>query len=133
MLCIIHSPYHVAQVKAGLTQAPLTPISQAIEDGVISRRELKALMRRSNGPALIHLIAFACTLGLTGYGISLAAGAVWIWPAMFIHGIVVVHLFSLQHECVHYTPFRTRWPTFSWPKVLSDHHTRGEENNPYRS
>ena len=27
---------------------------------------------------------------------------------MFLHGVVWVHLFALQHECVHYTAFRTR-------------------------
>ena len=27
---------------------------------------------------------------------------------MFVHGVVLVHHFSLQHECVHYTVFRTR-------------------------
>ncbi len=30
-------------------------------------------------------------------------------PAMFIHGVVLVHHFSLQHECCHYTAFKTRW------------------------
>jgi fatty acid desaturase len=28
---------------------------------------------------------------------------------MVIHGIVVVHHVSLQHECRHYTVFRTCW------------------------
>ena len=28
---------------------------------------------------------------------------------MLLQGIVLVHHFSLQHECVHYTVFRTRW------------------------
>ena len=28
---------------------------------------------------------------------------------MFIQGVILVHHFSLQHECVHYTVFKTRW------------------------
>ena len=27
---------------------------------------------------------------------------------MFVHGVVLVHHFSLQHECTHYIAFRTR-------------------------
>jgi len=28
---------------------------------------------------------------------------------MLLHGVVLVHHFSLQHECCHYTAFKTRW------------------------
>ena len=40
--------------------------------------------------------------------ITLAWDSWLIWPAMFLQGIVLVHHFSLHHECVHYTVFRTR-------------------------
>lgn len=87
----------------------LTPITQALEDGAISRRELKALMRRSDRPAAIRLVFWVLLLIATGSLIYLAYDTPFIWPAMFIHGIVIVHHFSLQHECCHYTVFRTRW------------------------
>jgi fatty acid desaturase len=86
-----------------------TPITQAIAEGVLSRSELKMLMRRSDGPALIRLaIWFVVLIGTTKI-ISLTWNSYWIWPAMALHGVVLVHHFSLQHECVHYTAFKTRW------------------------
>ncbi len=86
-----------------------TPITQALRDGALTRRELKALMQRSDRPAVIWLAAHLLLLAVTGAGVWAAQGTVWLIPAMFVHGVVLVHLFSLQHECVHYTPFRTRW------------------------
>jgi len=89
--------------------AVLTPITQALNDGKITRRELKALMVRRNGPAVAHLLLWVLVLGATGTLVWLSLGTIWVWPAMFAHGIVLVHHFALQHECCHYTPFRTRW------------------------
>ena len=87
----------------------LTPITQALNDGVISRTELKQLMHRSNGPAFMYLAAWIATLAVTGYLIYASMETLWVWPAMFLHGVVLVHHFSLQHECCHYTVFKTRW------------------------
>ncbi len=92
-----------------MTQNVLTPITQALNDGVLTRSELKALMQRSDRPAFIHLALWLLLLTGTGTLIWMSMGTFWIWPAMFLHGIVLVHHFSLQHECVHYTVFRTRW------------------------
>lgn len=87
----------------------LTPITQALAEGALTRRELKALMRRSDRPALMRLAMWVSVLCCTGAMIWAASGTWWIVPAMFVHGVVMVHHFSLQHECVHYTVFRTRW------------------------
>ncbi|MEO9650182.1 MAG: fatty acid desaturase family protein [Roseobacter sp.] len=87
----------------------LTPITQALNDGTLTRRELKDLMKRSNLPAFRHLALWVVTLAVTGVLISVTYGTFWVWPAMFLHGIVLVHHFSLQHECCHYTVFKTRW------------------------
>ncbi|MEM1431964.1 MAG: fatty acid desaturase family protein [Pseudomonadota bacterium] len=86
-----------------------TPITQAMRDGALTRRELKALMQRSNGPALRRLAGHIALLALTSAGIWASAGTLWVVLAMFAQGVVIVHFFSLQHECVHYTPFKTRW------------------------
>ncbi len=87
----------------------LTPITQALNEGTLSRQELKALMRRSNAPAMRHLALWLLLLLATGTLIYLTADTLWMLPAMFLHGIVLVHHFSLQHECCHYTVFKTRW------------------------
>lgn len=92
-----------------MSQKVLTPISQALADGILTRRELKTLMRRSNWPAFFHLVIWVMVLGCTGGMIWLTMGTIWLIPAMFVHGVVLVHHFSLQHECCHYTVFRTRW------------------------
>lgn len=87
----------------------LTPISQALNEGALTRKELKALMRRSNVPGLVRLFWWFAAMLATGSLIYLSLGTGWIIPAMFLHGILLVHHFSLQHECIHYTAFKTRW------------------------
>lgn len=91
-----------------MTNAVRTPITQAMREGALTRRELKALMKRSDRPALLRLAGIVLLLAITSSLIWLAHDNWWILPAMFLQGIVIVHLFSLQHECVHYTAFRTR-------------------------
>lgn len=87
----------------------ITPLTQALNEGKLSREELREFMTRSDGPALRRLVVWICVVLGTGSLIALAWESWLIWPAMFLHGIVVVHHFSLQHECVHSTVFRTRW------------------------
>ena len=87
----------------------VTPLSQALAEGKLSREELKDFMRRSDGPAFKRLAGWILLLAFTSGLITLAWNSWLIWPAMFLQGIVLVHHFSLQHECVHYTVFRTRW------------------------
>ncbi|MFV2053288.1 fatty acid desaturase family protein [Aliiroseovarius sp. YM-037] len=92
-----------------MNKAIVTPLTQALAEGKLSRDELKSFMQRSNGPAAWRLLVWVLVLASTGGLIALAWDSWLIWPAMFLHGIVIVHHFSLQHECVHYTVFRTRW------------------------
>jgi len=91
-----------------MTNGIVTPVSQALAEGKLTRDELKSLMQRSDGPAFRHLAVWVLVLAGTTTLITLAWNSWLIWPAMFLHGIVLVHHFSLQHECVHYTVFRTR-------------------------
>lgn len=87
----------------------VTPITQALNEGALTRRELKQLMRRSDKPASLRLIAWFSLIGVTGTLITYASDSWLFVPAMFVHGVVLVHHFSLQHECCHYTAFKTRW------------------------
>ena len=79
------------------------------DDAPIGRSELKALMRRSDRPGLIRLFWWCVTLLCTASLVYASIGTWFVVPAMFVHGIVVVHHFALQHECSHYTAFRSRW------------------------
>ena len=85
-----------------------TPITQAMSEGALTRQELKALMARSDRPAFVRLAIWGVVLCVTSTLIWLSYDSWWIVPAMFLQGIVIVHHFSLQHECVHYTAFKTR-------------------------
>lgn len=92
-----------------MAQAIVTPLTQALAEGKLTRAELRALMQRSDAAAFRQLALWLGLLACTGSLVWLAWESWLIWPAMFVHGVVVVHFFSLQHECVHYTVFRTRW------------------------
>ncbi len=92
-----------------LAQTVATPLTQALAEGKLTREELKSFMQRSNGPALKRLVVWIALLCVTSSLVLLAWESWLIWPAMLVQGIVLVHHFSLQHECVHYTVFRTRW------------------------
>ena len=91
-----------------MSKAIVTPLTQALAEGKLTREELKGFMQRSNGPGLRHLALWVLLLVFTTTLITLAWNSWLIWPAMFLQGVVLVHHFSLQHECVHYTVFRTR-------------------------
>ena len=85
-----------------------TPITQAMNEGVISRRELKLLMARSDKPAVIRLFFWITLLVITSLLIYACSNSWLLIPAMFLQGVIIVHHFSLQHECCHYTAFKTR-------------------------
>lgn len=75
----------------------------------LPRKELKALQRRRNGPALRYMAGHLAIGALTTTLIALSWGTWWMLPAMFAHGVVLVFLFAPMHECTHGTAFRTRW------------------------
>jgi len=85
-----------------------TPISQAIAEGILTRAELRQLMKRSNRLPAMHLAIWIAVASGTGTLIAVTFDSWLRWPAMFLHGVVLVHHFSIQHECTHYTAFRTR-------------------------
>ena len=89
-------------VRAVITNAASTGIR-------IDRRRLKSLARRSDLPGLAYLATWALAMALTGSLVWLALGTIWVWPAMFVFGVVMsVPSYSLSHETAHGTAFRTR-------------------------
>ena len=85
-------------------------VTNAASSGIrIDRNRLKALSRRSNRPGIAYLAAWATAMLLTGFLVWLTLGTVWVWPSMFIYGVVLtVPTYSLSHETAHGTAFRTR-------------------------
>ncbi|WEX08396.1 fatty acid desaturase family protein [Chelativorans sp. AA-79] len=76
----------------------------------ISRKEMKALMQRSDGPAIRDTAIWL------GAMVVLAGAAVWLWPSAWsipfflAYGVLYGSAGdSRWHECGHGTAFKTRW------------------------
>ncbi|MBV1703037.1 MAG: fatty acid desaturase family protein [Hyphomicrobiales bacterium] len=76
----------------------------------VSRKELKALMQRDDGPAIRDTFIWL------GAMVVLAAGAIWVWPSGWAWAFLLPYgvLYgsatdSRWHECSHGTAFKTPW------------------------
>ncbi|MEX3012053.1 fatty acid desaturase [Hoeflea sp. TYP-13] len=85
--------------------------TNAASSGVkLDKKTLKAIARRSDRPGLIYLAQWVLGLILTGALVWAALGTLWIWPAMFVHGVLLtVPAYSFSHETAHGTAFKARW------------------------
>ncbi len=73
----------------------------------LSTADREALTARADGPGLVHL---AGHLGLIAVCCWLIAAGVPGWQLVLpVQGILLVFLFTLLHETVHQTPFRSHW------------------------
>ena len=83
---------------------------------IVERKRLRALMRRTDRHAWMYLLRHAVILAFTSCLVYLSIDSIFFLPAMFLHGVGIVHLFSPQHEFAHRTAFRTRWLNdfFGW-------------------
>ena len=71
----------------------------------LSPADKAALTLRSDRAGLIHLAGHAGAILVTG---TLIATGAPFWPLLLpVQGILLVFLFTLQHECTHKTPFAT--------------------------
>lgn len=73
------------------------------------RRGLGELCCYRDGPGLRHLAGHGVLLLATGLLVAGTGETPWRWPAMALHGTVLVFLFAPLHECLHRTAFRRRW------------------------
>lgn len=71
--------------------------------GAIPPAERAALAERSDRAGLLHLAGHGGAILLTG---TLIAAQIPLWPLLLpVHGVLLVFLFTLEHECTHRTPF----------------------------
>lgn len=104
----------------------------------LGQRKVRDLMQRSDKIGLIYTFGHFLLIAATGYLLYLSLDSAWVYPAVLLHGFVIVHLFSPYHECSHNTTFKTPWinSTVYWliglilflpPLVFkyehADHHT----------
>lgn len=69
---------------------------------------LRNLLARNDRAGLLQLAGHILLLLLTATLVAGAAGSFWLWPAMFLHGVVLIFLFAPLHETIHRTAFATR-------------------------
>ena len=67
----------------------------------------EAMVERSDAPGLWHL---GLHLGLVAaLGGLIAAGVPGWWALLPVQGVILIFLFTLEHEATHRTPFRSVW------------------------
>ena len=65
------------------------------------------LLERSNLAGLLHLAGHLTAMVVSGLWI--AAGLTGWQVMLAVHGILLIFLFTLLHECTHKTPFESPW------------------------
>src|SRR5215831_16428524 len=75
----------------------------------LRRDDLRALMVRSNGPAMARALWHFGVLVVTGTLVWMGRATLWVIPLLIAHGYVLAFLFCAFHESAHRTAFRSRW------------------------
>ena len=75
----------------------------------IDRKVLKALSRRSDVKGLVYLGTYVLAVVGSGALATLTWGTFWAVPAFLLYAAIFMFADFIQHECIHGTPFRSRW------------------------
>ena len=76
----------------------------------IDKKQLKALMRRSDAKSMLWCFGLILLLAGTGSLYWLSFGTWWVIASCLLYSsILATALYALSHECAHGTAFRTRW------------------------
>jgi len=75
---------------------------------LVDRASLVRLDRQSDLRGLLRLAGHGGALLLSGSLVLAVAGGFLVWPAMVLHGAILVFLFAPLHETIHRTAFRSR-------------------------
>ena len=76
---------------------------------VMAPERLEALSARSDTRGLLQLAGHASAIALTTWFMSLTWGSWWCVPFFLFQGLLLNFVYAPQHECSHYTAFKTRW------------------------
>ncbi len=75
---------------------------------LVPQELLQRLQPRRNDIGLVYFSAHLMTLLATGALVYQAQGTGWWYLAIFLHGVVIVHLFAPFHEATHKTAFSSQ-------------------------
>jgi len=76
---------------------------------LVGRDRVRTLSVRRDGPGLVFLAGHLALLVAGGCWIWAWRGSWWSLLPMFLHGVVIVHLFAPFHETSHGSAFASRW------------------------
>ena len=85
-------------------------MTSAASSGItLDKKQLKALMQRSDAKPLLWCLGLVVLLGLTGGLYWYSFGTWWVVATCLLYSsILATALYALSHECAHGTAFRTR-------------------------
>lgn len=76
----------------------------------VDRKQIKALMKRSDGPAIRDTLIWLGLLVASGAAVVAFWGSWWVLPFMLIYGVLYGSACDARwHECGHGTAFKTAW------------------------
>ncbi len=81
----------------------------AARKNLIPPERLRELTVRSDWAGGVQAVSHFGAIGVTGALLLALWGTLWAVPVFVLHGMLINFLFAAQHECNHYTAFRTRW------------------------
>ena len=111
--------------------------STAVRD-LVGPRRLAELMQRQDRSGLLFALLHFSAAGCTGFLLYAALKSAWFYPALLLHGFIIVRFFAPYHEASHGTVFKTRWlnntlywitglilmlPPLAFRYEHADHHT----------
>ena len=76
--------------------------------GIIPKERLAELSERRDGPAFLYLAGHWGAIAANGAAMHYAWGTWWCVPLFLLQGLLINFLYAPQHECDHFTAFRTR-------------------------
>lgn len=77
--------------------------------GVLGSDRLAELSPRSDARGLLQLASHAGAIAVTTALMAWSWGSWWCVPLFMFQGLLLNYVYAPQHECSHYTAFRSRW------------------------
>ena len=76
--------------------------------GLLEPAHLKSMTRRSDARGLVQLASHVGAIATTGVALAYTWGSLWAVPVFVLHGMLLNYLYAGQHECSHWTAFKSR-------------------------
>ena len=78
-------------------------------ENILSDKRLRELSKRRNGPAAMCFVSHFAAITINSYLMVVSCGSWWFVPLFMLQGMLLNFLYAPEHECDHFTAFRSRW------------------------